>query len=118
MRELITMSSIYDGRKTIKKWLGVGILALASVLVAVVMPYAQGGATAADAETVLVYSPIIVTVNKSIVLRLPGKASRVSVTQPQIAEAIVVAPDQVLINGKAVGTTSLVVWFKENKSRE
>jgi Flp pilus assembly secretin CpaC len=111
------MNSIHDGR-TIKKWLAIGLLALASVLVAGVMPYAQGVATAADVESVLVYSSIAVTVNKSIVLRLPGKASRVSVTQPQIAEAHVVAPDQVLINGKAVGTTSLVVWFKENKTRE
>jgi Flp pilus assembly secretin CpaC len=56
-------------------------------------------------------------VNKSIVLRLPKKASKVSVTQPQIAEAVVVAPDQIVINGKAVGTTSLVVWFDENQSR-
>ena len=111
------MNSIYDGRM-IKRWLAVGLRALASVLVAVLMPYAQGGATAADLESVLVYPSITVTVNKSIVLRLPRKASRVSVTQPQIAEAIVVAPDQVLINGKAVGTTSLVVWFKENKTRE
>jgi Flp pilus assembly secretin CpaC len=37
----------------------------------------------------------------------------VFVTQPQIAEVVVVAPDQLLINGKAVGATSLVVWFEE-----
>jgi Flp pilus assembly secretin CpaC len=36
-----------------------------------------------------------------------------NVTQPQIAEVVVVAPDQLLINGKAVGRTSLVVWFEE-----
>jgi Flp pilus assembly secretin CpaC len=43
----------------------------------------------------------------------------VFVTQPQIAEVILVAPDQLLINGKAVGATSLVVWFEEkNKARE
>ena len=56
---------------------------------------------------------IAVVVNKSVVVRLPRKASKVFVTQPQIAEVVVVAPDQLLINGKAVGTTSLVVWFEE-----
>jgi Flp pilus assembly secretin CpaC len=111
------MNSICDGR-TIKNSLAVGILALTSIFVAAVKPYAHADATAADTESVLVYSSITVTVNKSVVLRLPKKASRVSVTQPQIAEAIVVAPDQVLINGKAVGTTSLVVWFEDNKTRE
>jgi len=60
-----------------------------------------------------VYPSIPVVVNKSVVVRLPRKASKVFVTQPQIAEVVVVAPDQLLINGKAVGATSLFVWFEE-----
>ena len=59
------------------------------------------------------YPPIEVVVNKAIVVRLPRKATKVAVTQPQIAEVVVVAPDQLLINGKGVGATSLVVWFEE-----
>jgi pilus assembly protein CpaC len=51
-----------------------------------------------------------VTVNRSVVRRLPKKVKRVSVTQPEVAEAIVVAPNEILINGKSVGTTSLVIW--------
>jgi Flp pilus assembly secretin CpaC len=66
-----------------------------------------------DTENVLVYPSIPVVVNKSVVVRLPRKANKVFVTQPQIAEVVVVAPDQLLINGKAVGATSLVVWFEE-----
>jgi hypothetical protein len=47
------------------------------------------------------------------------KATRVFVTQPKIAEVVVVAPDQLLIHGRAVGTTSLVHWFEEKtKARE
>jgi len=111
------MNSIYNGRTINMKWLAIGVLALTSVFVVEVKLYAHAETTAADAESVLVYSSITVTVNKSVVLRLPKKASRVSVTQPEIAEAVVVAPDQILINGKAVGTTSLVVWFEENKTR-
>jgi len=112
------MTSIYHGRTINMKWLAIGVLALTSVFVVEVKLYAHAETTAADAESVLVYPSITVTVNKSVVLRLPKKASRVSVTQPQIAEAVVVAPDRILINGKAVGTTSLVVWFEENKIRK
>jgi pilus assembly protein CpaC len=53
---------------------------------------------------------ITVTVNKSMVFRLAERAKRVSVSQPQVADVVVVAPSQLLINGKAVGTTSLIVF--------
>jgi Flp pilus assembly secretin CpaC len=52
---------------------------------------------------------ISVTVNKSMVFRLVDKTKRVSVSQPEIADVTVVAPSQLLIHGKAVGTTSLIV---------
>jgi Flp pilus assembly secretin CpaC len=78
---------------------------------------AQSNSTLEDAERVMVYPSIDVVVNKSIVVRLPRRATKVAVTQPRIAEVVVVAPDQVLINGKGVGATSLVVWY-EQKSRK
>ena len=53
---------------------------------------------------------ISVTVNKSMVFRLAAKAKKVSVSQPQVADVVVVAPNQLLINGKAVGTTTLIVF--------
>ena len=53
---------------------------------------------------------ITVTVNKSMVFRLAEKAKRVSVSQPQVADVLVVAPSQLLINGKNVGTTSLIIF--------
>ena len=75
--------------------------------------------TVPDTENVLVYPSIAVAVNKAIVIRLPKKAARVFVTQPKIAEVMVVAPDQLLIHGRAVGATSLVVWFEEkSKARK
>jgi pilus assembly protein CpaC len=56
-------------------------------------------------------APVItVTVNKSMVFRLAEKAKRVSVSQPQVADVLVVAPNQLLINGKAIGTTSLIIF--------
>ena len=56
---------------------------------------------------------ISVTVNKSIVFRLAERAKRVSVSQPAVADVIVVAPSQLLINGKAVGATSLIVFNEQ-----
>jgi Flp pilus assembly secretin CpaC len=58
------------------------------------------------------YEHDAVAVNKAVVIRLPKKATKVAVTQPKIAEVEVVSPDTVLIHGRAVGTTSLVIWFE------
>lgn len=54
-------------------------------------------------------SSVTVTVHKSTILKLRQRATKVSVTQPAIADVTVVSPDQILINGKAIGTTSLVI---------
>jgi pilus assembly protein CpaC len=45
-----------------------------------------------------------------MVFRLAERAKRVSVSQPAVADVVVVAPSQLLINGKGVGTTSLIVF--------
>jgi pilus assembly protein CpaC len=58
---------------------------------------------------------ITVTVNKSMVFRLADRAKRVSVSQPAVADVLVVAPSQLLINGKAVGTTSLIVFNEKGE---
>src|SRR3990172_3953990 len=59
---------------------------------------------------------ISVTVNKSMVFRLAERAKRVSVSQPAVADVIVVAPSQLLINGKAVGATSLIVFNEQGEA--
>lgn len=75
---------------------------------------AQPNTKPAGTENVLVYPSITLAVNKSVVIRLPKRATKVAVTQPQIAEVEVVSPDTVLIHGRAVGATSLVIWFEES----
>ncbi|HVR17678.1 MAG TPA: pilus assembly protein N-terminal domain-containing protein [Candidatus Limnocylindrales bacterium] len=99
------------------KYAPLATLTFISIFLAVGEMYAQSNTALDDAESVTVYPSIEVVVNKTIVVRLPRKATKVAVTQPQIAEVVVVAPDQLLINGKAVGATSLVVWY-EQKSRK
>src|SRR5678815_3464215 len=82
------------------------ILAIA----AAIMLYA---ATLGFAAQQQVAPTISVTVNKSMVFRLAERAKRVSVSQPAVADVVVVAPSQLLINGKAVGTTSLIVFTEK-----
>jgi len=83
-------------------WKRVSDLMVATVLLSVfVLPMA----TAQE-----VTPTISVTVNKSMVFRLAERAKRVSVSQSGVADVVVVAPSQLLINGKAVGTTSLIVF--------
>jgi len=68
-----------------------------------------------DALAQQVSPTISVTVNKAIVFRLAERARRVSVSQPAVADVTVVGPSQLLINGKAVGTTSLIVFNEKDK---
>jgi pilus assembly protein CpaC len=53
---------------------------------------------------------LAVTVDKSIVLEIPAGARRVSVASGELAEAVVVSPTEVMINGRAPGATTLTVW--------
>ncbi len=52
---------------------------------------------------------IVVGQGKSTVLTVPN-LQRLALGDPEIAEAVAVSPREILINGKKVGTTSLVIW--------
>jgi pilus assembly protein CpaC len=53
---------------------------------------------------------IAVAKGKSALTRHTMPLQRVTVADPEIAEPVVVSPRELLINGKAIGTTSLIVW--------
>ncbi|MDH3424163.1 MAG: pilus assembly protein N-terminal domain-containing protein, partial [Gemmatimonadota bacterium] len=46
----------------------------------------------------------------SAVLVTEAMISRVSMADPEVAEAVVVSPTEVLLNGRGLGTTTFVVW--------
>ncbi len=46
----------------------------------------------------------------SALIQYPGELTRVSVTDPNVAEAVVMSPTEVLVNGIGLGTTSLLLW--------
>ncbi len=55
-------------------------------------------------------SVIDLDVNKSTVLENRTGVKRVATATPEIAEAVVVSVNEVMVNGKAPGETSLVLW--------
>ncbi len=54
--------------------------------------------------------PINVLVGQSRVINFDRPIGRFSVSNPEIAEAVLVAPDQVLVNGKAFGQVNFIAW--------
>ena len=46
----------------------------------------------------------------SEVVQSPWPVSRVSITSPDVADVTVLSPQQVLLLGKAVGRTDLIMW--------
>jgi pilus assembly protein CpaC len=64
---------------------------------------AQGGSSSATRD-------LFLTVGKSLIVDSPTNIQRVSIANPDLAEAVVVNPREVLLNGKAPGETSLIVW--------
>jgi pilus assembly protein CpaC len=56
-------------------------------------------------------------VGRSIVISSPGRIKRVSLADPNVAEAIVVSPTQVLVNGKTPGGVSLIIWDETDQSQ-
>jgi pilus assembly protein CpaC len=51
-----------------------------------------------------------VDVNKSNVLESQAGVKRISIANPEVAEAVAVSQTEILVNGKAPGETSLILW--------
>src|SRR6266404_773621 len=56
-------------------------------------------------------------VGRSLVITSPSRIKRLSLADPEIAEAIVVSPTQVLVNGKRPGGVSLLLWDETDQSQ-
>lgn len=53
---------------------------------------------------------LTVAVGNSAVITHPATLNRVSIGNPEIADAVVVSSREVVINGKTTGTTTLLLW--------
>src|ERR1700735_3027347 len=73
------------------------------------MALASTEAVAADAQP----RDLVVTVGKSLILDFPVDLQRISIANGDVAEAVAVNPREVLINGKAPGDTSVILWQQD-----
>ena len=80
-----------------------GKLALIPALFLLNLAHAQEPPAAAARD-------LFVTAGKSLVVDSPVVIQRVAVADSSFAEAIAVTPREVLVNGKAPGETSLIIW--------
>jgi pilus assembly protein CpaC len=81
----------------------------ATILGLTVMILTPSAACAGSAE------PLVVSAGQSVVLEMPNEVSTVSIADPKVADAAVGSERSVVVNGKAAGHTSLVVWEERGR---
>lgn len=64
-------------------------------------------------EAILEPKPLALTVGKSTILESEGSIERVSVANPDLAETLAISPHELLVNGKAPGQTTLIIWQRD-----
>ncbi|HXG54416.1 MAG TPA: pilus assembly protein N-terminal domain-containing protein [Vicinamibacterales bacterium] len=94
--------------------------ALAAYIIVILVAQPQAQQSPAFVSTGVVSGPAVAAaaaptavnllVGRSTILDIGGTISRVSLTVPDVADAMVTAPTQLLIHGKQPGTISMFVW--------
>lgn len=94
--------------------IGSAVTAIAVALVAAAAAAAPPGPTTSPAVTNAERSGAIhVYLGNSQIVNSPWPVTRVSITSPDVADVQVLAPGQVLVQGKSVGSTDLIFWGKQ-----
>jgi len=62
-------------------------------------------------------APLRVQTGKSLIINSQETLQRISVTDPSVASAVIVSPNQVLINGLKAGVVTLILWDDMNRTR-
>lgn len=71
--------------------------------------------TAARPDSHENYPRVELTAGRSTVVSTQFDVTRIAVTSPDVADATVVQPREILIDGKKPGTVSLIVWGADNR---
>jgi pilus assembly protein CpaC len=90
------------------------------LVVMVLPPAAQAGqvaARAADAVGAKDTEQLDLLVGRSAIIKLDRPITRVSLSTPDIADALVTTPYELLVHGKTPGTISLLVWGDNGRIR-
>ena len=84
-------------------------LLFALILTSIAVAYPIDTAAAAELSVIR----LDVTIGKSQIVDLKEPFTRLSVTNPNVADVFAVTPNQILLNGKTAGVTSLVVFYPD-----
>jgi pilus assembly protein CpaC len=93
------------------------------VLVTTVMMAAQGQAPAPTPAAVAaqdaqdVFAKVRVTAGRSTIVPTDFDVTRIAVTNPAVADAVVVEPREIMVDGKTAGTISLIVWGSSTRKQ-
>lgn len=60
--------------------------------------------------------PLHILVGKSVVVNMSTRLKRVLVSNPAVIEALATTPSQVVVEAKAAGTSSLILWDESGQS--
>src|SRR4029453_6960444 len=104
-------------RATTSRTISIAALVVCIIVILVAAPQAQqapgytpGAGSGGPAPAVDAPTDIDLLVGRSTIVNVGSTIARVSLTVPDIADAMVTAPGQLLIHGKQPGTISLFVW--------
>ncbi len=61
------------------------------------------------------YERVVLTAGRSTVVPTAFDVTRIAITNPEIADAVVVQPREILVDGKKAGTVSLIVWGADTR---
>jgi len=86
------------------------LLASLIIVLASSVTYAQENSYKASFKQNAEPVAVNVLVGQSRVINFDRPVGRFSVSNPEIAEAVLVTPDQVLVNGKAFGQVNFIAW--------
>ena len=81
------------------------------------LPNANAAAAAANAVIDTPATPVQIVAGRSVVLDIGTPITRVSLTNADVADALVTSASQLLLHGKTPGTISMFVWERAGAVR-
>ncbi|MDR1989051.1 MAG: type II and III secretion system protein family protein [Acidobacteriaceae bacterium] len=86
------------------------IIALALVVMATLVTAASSPLRAQAPTAESTFQKVLLTAGRSTVVTTDFDITRIAITNPAVADATVVAPHEILVDGKGAGTISMIVW--------
>jgi pilus assembly protein CpaC len=80
-------------------------------------PAAAAPAQPAVASARPQFERVLVTAGRSTVVPTDFSITRIAITNPEVADAVVVQPREILVDGKKPGTVSLIVWSSDQRKQ-